>query len=158
KVMTAARTAPKGRGIDNLAIACADGDDLRNLAKRMKELAAETKMPFFERDADNILSCFCVVLIGTKISPSGMNEACRLCGFESCAAKPADTPCVFNAGDLGIALGSAASVAADERVDSRIMFSAGKAALELGLLGKGVKIAFALPLSVSGKSPFFDRK
>jgi uncharacterized ferredoxin-like protein len=37
------------------------------------------------------------------------------------------------------------------------MYSAGKAALSLGLFSAGVKIALAIPLSVSGKNPFFDR-
>jgi len=65
--------------------------------------------------------------------------------------------CSFNAGDLGIAVGSAASRAADLRLDNRIMYSAGKAAIELGILGEGVSIAYGIPLSVSSKSPFFDR-
>lgn len=65
--------------------------------------------------------------------------------------------CSFNSGDLGIAVGSAVSVATDHRVDNRIMYSAGKAALELGLLGDGVAIAFGVPLSATGKNPFFDR-
>ena len=65
--------------------------------------------------------------------------------------------CSFNAGDLGIAVGSAVSRAADLRIDNRIMYSAGKAALELGFLGSEVAIAYGIPLSVSGKSPFFDR-
>ena len=59
---------------------------------------------------------------------------------------------------MGIALGSAAATAADLRMDSRILFSAGRAAKEMGLLGENVGQVFGLPLSVSGKSPFFDRK
>lgn len=30
-------------------------------------------------------------------------------------------------------------------------------ALELGMLGKEVAIAYGIPLSATGKSPFFDR-
>ena len=60
--------------------------------------------------------------------------------------------------DVGIALGSAAATAADCRVDSRILFSAGRAALQLGIMGEKVRLIYGLPLSVSGKSPFFDRK
>jgi uncharacterized ferredoxin-like protein len=37
------------------------------------------------------------------------------------------------------------------------MYSAGRTAVELGLFSKNVKVAFAVPLSVSGKSVFFDR-
>jgi len=43
-------------------------------------------------------------------------------------------------------------------VDNRIMYSAGKAAAELQLLGEGVQCIFAIPVSVSRKSIFFDRK
>jgi uncharacterized ferredoxin-like protein len=59
--------------------------------------------------------------------------------------------------DLGIAIGSAVSVAADHRVDNRVMYSIGKAAKELKLLGEEASIIFGIPLSASGKSPFFDR-
>jgi uncharacterized ferredoxin-like protein len=65
-------------------------------------------------------------------------------------------PCFFNANDLGIAIGSATSLAADFRVDSRVMFSVGQAVLSLNLLPE-CSMVLALPLSVSGKSIFFDR-
>ena len=55
-------------------------------------------------------------------------------------------------------LGSAAAAAADARVDSRVMFSVGRAAKSLGLLGEKASLVLGLPLSISGKSPFFDRK
>ena len=64
----------------------------------------------------------------------------------------------FFARDVGIAIGSAAAAAADARVDSRVMFSVGRAARSLGLLGASVTLVLGIPLSVSGKSPFFDRK
>ena len=44
------------------------------------------------------------------------------------------------------------------RVDNRVMFSVGRAARSLGLLGASVTLVLGIPLSVSGKSPFFDRK
>jgi uncharacterized ferredoxin-like protein len=66
--------------------------------------------------------------------------------------------CTFNSGDLGIAVGSAVSRAADLRIDNRVMYSAGKAAIELGYLGPEVAIAYGIPLAAKGKNPFFDRK
>jgi uncharacterized ferredoxin-like protein len=60
--------------------------------------------------------------------------------------------------DLGIALGSAVKTAQIHNVDNRIMFSAGTAALNLGLLGKDCSVAYAIPLSVTGKNIFFDRE
>jgi uncharacterized ferredoxin-like protein len=37
------------------------------------------------------------------------------------------------------------------------MFSVGKACLELQLFSADVKQAVGIPLSITGKSPFFDR-
>jgi len=65
-------------------------------------------------------------------------------------------PCAINSVDVGIALGSACSVAADRRVDSRVMFSVGRVAQELGLL-PGCSSIYGIPISCSSKSPFFDR-
>lgn len=67
-------------------------------------------------------------------------------------------PCAFNTGDLGIAIGSAVSIAADNRVDNRVMYTVGQAALEMGILGEEVTVAYAIPLSSASKSPYFDRK
>jgi uncharacterized ferredoxin-like protein len=38
------------------------------------------------------------------------------------------------------------------------MYSIGKAALALGLLGKDAALAIGIPLSATGKNPYFDRK
>ena len=160
KMMTAARTAPKGHGTDNLVIAVAERDVIETIAAKMKGMVQEgTAAWFFSRDADNILQSSIMVLIGTKIKPLGLKN-CGLCGFEGCEEKytPPDHPCAFNTGDLGIAIGSAVSVAADAHVDNRIMFTVGKAVRALNLLGDEAKIIYGIPLSSTGKNPFFDRK
>jgi len=155
KLMCAARTAPKARGTDNLVLAVATDETIVEIAEKMKQLAIEREMEFLNRDAENILQCGAVILFGMKISPLGLN--CAACGFPTCGEKPKNVPCFFNANDLGIAIGSAVSLAADMRVDSRVMFSVGQAVLDLNLLPE-CSMILALPLSVSGKSVFFDRK
>ena len=65
--------------------------------------------------------------------------------------------CAISIGDLGIAIGSAVNAAGLHHVDNRVMFSVGKAALNLGVLGEDVVVAYGIPLGVTGKSPFFDR-
>lgn len=160
KIMIAARTAPKGRGIDNLEIAMATGDTIIKLSDTMKEMTKTDDAPaFFVRDAENILKSPAVILFGVKIKTTSL-VPCGMCGFENCDAKNEnpDHPCIFNVLDLGIAIGSAVSVAADNRVDNRVMYTIGQAALKLGLMPEEIKIIFGLPLSVSSKSPFFDRK
>jgi uncharacterized ferredoxin-like protein len=115
--------------------------------------------PPFLRDAENILSAPVMVLMGTKIKSMGLS-LCGMCGFKNCEEKNKhpDHPCVFNTGDLGIAVGSAVSVAMEHRVDNRIMYTVGQAVLEMGILGEDVKVVYCIPLSVSAKNPFFDRK
>lgn len=155
---SSARTAPKARGVDNLEIAVATGETVKKLADTMKKHGKKYEMSFFLRDSENIRNSHAVVLIGTRIKTQGLSK-CGMCGFKNCAEKEKHEkiPCVFNTNDLGIALGSAVEVASRHHVDNRIMFSAGQAALKLNLLGSGVKICFAIPLSVSPKNPFFDR-
>ena len=98
------------------------------------------------------------MLLGTKVQALGIPN-CGFCGFKDCAENEKNNGiCAFNTGDLGIAIGSAVSVAADNRVDNRVFFSAGRAAVNLQTLGPKVKIAYGIPLSASGKSIFFDRK
>lgn len=154
----AARTAPKGRGVDRLVAAVLTGEEKDELADEMRKVGEQTaSADFFIRDAANVKAAGAVVLLGTKLATLGI-PACGYCGAENCAANEAKGGiCVFNITDLGIALGSAVSVAADNRVDCRIFFSAGRAALNLKHLGEDVKIAFGIPLSVGPKSPFFDR-
>ena len=40
----------------------------------------------------------------------------------------------------------------------RVMFSAGKAALNLGILGNNVNVVYGIPLYTGSKSIFRDRK
>ena len=83
---------------------------------------------------------------------------CGFCGFDSCASADASgARCAFNMIDLGIAVGSAVSVAADDRVDSRVLYSAGKAAQLMEYEDFDVNW-LAIPIAAYGKSPFFDRK
>ena len=155
QMMTAARTAPKGKGIDIVEIAMASGEDLQRISQQMVALSDETGMKFFLRDADNVLNAECVVFIGTHEEPLGLN--CGYCGFPACTARPEGVPCAINSVDVGIAIGSACATAADNRVDTRVMFSAGLAAQRLDIL-KGCKQVFAILVSASSKNPFFDRK
>ena len=154
-LMTAARTAPKARGTDNLVLAIATDDSIAEIAEKMRQLAVEREMPFFDRDAENVMNSAAIVLFGMKISPLGLN--CAACGYKTCGEKPKNVPCFFNANDMGIAIGSAVSLAADMRVDNRVMFSVGQAVMELGMMPEA-EMVLALPLSVKGKSIFFDRK
>ncbi|MDR2908656.1 MAG: DUF2148 domain-containing protein [Oscillospiraceae bacterium] len=156
-VCAAVRTAPKACGIDNMDTAVVTGEDKLRLADEMRRLGEAFPSQIFTRDAGNVDASGAVVLVGIKYTTRRLNERCSLCGFENCAAcASAGATCVFTGVDLGIALGSAISMVADNRVDNRVMYTIGKAAASLGLLGDH-KLIMGIPLSVSGKSPFFDR-
>lgn len=154
-IMAAARTAPKGKGIDVIEIAMVTGDDLKPIAEEMRNIHEKTGFKFFLRDAGNIEIADAVIFIGTTDHPMGLN--CGQCGFDECSQRTAGVPCAINSIDVGIALGSACSKAADLRIDTRIMMSAGLAAQNLNILGN-CKQVMALLLSISSKNPFFDRK
>ena len=155
QMMVAARTAPKGKGIDIIEVALVTDEDIRRLFDHMIAMSQENGMKFFLRDADNILSAECIVLIGTHEQAQGLN--CAHCGFATCGERPEGVPCAINSVDVGIAIGSACATAADHRVDTRVMFSAGLAAQSLNLLD-GCRQVYAIPISASSKNPFFDRK
>ncbi len=153
----AAKTAPKGSGRDTIITAIVSGEEKDRLRDKLDELGKEYGEAFMVRDAGNIDNSTCVVLIGCYNSYFGLKN-CSMCGFPNCGeTKKHGSPCVFNVSDLGIAVGSAVSVAADQRIDNRVMYSAGRAAVALGLLGEKVKICYAIPLTVTQKSIYFDR-
>lgn len=154
RMMTAARTAPKARGVDIIETALVEGEDMQRLSDAMLKLYESTGRHVFQRDAANILQGDAVLLIGTRQMPIGLD--CGHCGFPRCKDKPNGVPCVFNSVDVGIALGSACSVAADMRIDTRTMYSAGMGAQSIGLLGECRQV-FAIALSATSKNPFFDR-
>jgi len=160
KMCAAARTAPKAKGVDRILTVVLTGEDKDKFADKMDEVyLREFKATegHYVRDAKNVRESDALVLIGVEKFYEGLPN-CSYCGFENCAEnKKAGGRCVFNGMDLGIAIGSAVSVAADNRVDSRIMFSAGKVAEEMDYYGEKDVIWQGIPISVSGKSPFFDR-
>jgi len=165
-----ARTAPKARGIDDMASLIIDGDDLEKLAVAM-ERKAEEKAPHlmaaFKRDASNVRNSSCVLLLGVKGSPKAIDRPmdCGACGYESCErmtragkrGKDFQGPlCMFQVMDLGVALGSAVKLAGELGIDNRMMYTIGATARELQLLDSDIIIG--IPLSVTGKSPYFDRQ
>ena len=155
----AARTAPKARGVDNTNAVILTGEEKAELAAMQRTIGEELgdRGKFFLRDANNVDAAQVIVLFGITRKTRGLNDLCGLCGFENCGAcDQAGATCVYAGLDLGIALGSAALRAANECADNRIFFTAGMAALRLGLL-EGCDIIMGLPLYSGGKSPFFDR-
>ena len=158
-VCAAARTAPKAKGDDYIKTLTLTGADKDAIADEMERLGNELGAGFFIRDAGNVRAALVLVLMGIEETQRGLGGICGYCHYNDCGDCRANNGvCVYDPMDVGIALGSAAATAADCRMDSRILFSAGRAAQQLGVMGENVKLIYGLPLAVTGKSPFFDRK
>lgn len=154
---TAAKTAPKSCGADTLETVVLDGADKEDLADAMCELAQETSMDFYRRDAENVRRSQCVVVIGA-IASYMSTAHCGLCGMGNCGtAMRNNATCAFFGINLGIALGSAVGIAAAHHIDNRIMFSVGKAAQRKKVFERKVTMAFGIPLSSTAKNIFYDR-
>lgn len=164
-----ARTAPKAVGLDSIKIEVLTGKDQNKLANQMIKLGNELTMDFFRINAEQVKESDATIIIGVEgRTPLGIN--CGGCGYASCAEmakavkggknKKALYPapnCVLKISDLGIAVGSAVRTASIHNADNRIMFSAGVAALQIGML-KGCSVAYGIPLKASGKNIFWDKK
>lgn len=151
-----AKTAPKARGVDHLIYRLAEKDDIEALAKEIEVLGIEKDVPFFIRDSRNILPLEYILLIGAKDSTRGIPQ-CGFCGYENCGHKMKNIGrCAYDLIDLGLAVGSALSLGQQLGVDSRIMYTIGKAAIRLGYLPDAA-VALGIPLSMTEKNRFFDR-
>lgn len=159
KMCAAARTAPKAHGKDILHTIVLTGDEKELLAKKMeavgtREMGAGMNT-WYGRDAANVRMAQAVVLIGADRKYRRVPH-CGFCGFHNCeGCKKAGGNCAFVYSDLGIAVSSAVTSAAMDMVDSRIMYSIGKAAAEMGYVENTLWLG--IPISVSGKNIFFDR-
>jgi uncharacterized ferredoxin-like protein len=165
----AARTAPKGKGVDTIAIDILAGKDLEDLAAHLAALGKERGIGFFGRDAKNLAASDACVLIGAKGNVvAGVN--CGACGYPTCNEMSeefrkktghktafAGPNCAIRMADLGIAVGSAVKTAQIHNVDNRVMYSAGVAALHRGLPSPDCTVVYGIPLSATGKNIYFDR-
>jgi uncharacterized ferredoxin-like protein len=164
-MLLAARTAPKSAGVDDILTSLVHGIEKDAIADKMLEIAEQRGHEGFKRDAKNVRDSEAVVLIGARGTKSlGIN--CGACGYETCKDFEAvekkrrqdfeGPTCLFKSLDMGIALGSAAKVAAELNVDNRIMYRIGAAATKLKML-PDASIMMGIPLSAKGKNIYFDR-
>ena len=134
-MITAARTAPKAGGIDNITTMIITGKEKNRIADELEKIGKEKGPDFFIRDSQNLRIADVVVLIGVKTEGEEWKSLKMI--------------------DLGIAIGSAVKIASILNIDNRIMYSVGVAAEEMGIIEGTI---LGIPLSVKGKNIFFDRK
>ncbi len=159
----AAITAPKAKGENFVAIEVLQGPVLQQLSQAMIALGEKAHKSNFDRDGKNVAKSDAVILIGLK-EPNTAGLNCGACGYPTCAELLLQQPyegefrgpmCAYRLLDMGIALGSAVKTASLLNVDNRIMYRIGTVAREMGLVDW--HFVMGIPLSVSGKSIYFDR-
>ncbi len=156
-----ARTAPKAVGKDYIDVRVAKEDEVKQLGEAMVSMAEERGKAHFKRDGKNVLNSEAVLLLGLKDHPP-IGLDCGGCGFDCDGIEEQyleidfEGPnCIYRLLDLGIALGSAAKTASLHNADSRIMYRVGVAAKKLGMMDS--RVVLGIPISATGKSPYFDR-
>lgn len=162
----AATTAPKSKGFDDLTVERVSGKTLHRVAEEIRKMWQEdfssSTFWFLGPDADAVEECTSLFLLGIRAQRPPLALDCQACGFQTCAdyeeaarLNKTRALCAFKILDLGLALSSAATVAANNFIDNRIMWSAGMAAKRLGLI-KG-DLVMGIPLAARGSNPFVDR-
>ena len=162
-MVISAITAPKSKGENFVQTKILKGESLQQLADAMIEFGKKAKKKDFDRDGKNVAGSEAVVLIGIKNARVlGLN--CGACGFPDCktleeqekaAVEFMGPVCAFRLLDMGIALGSAVKTASNLNVDNRIMYRVGAVARDMELVDWD--FVMGIPLSISGKSIYFDR-
>jgi uncharacterized ferredoxin-like protein len=162
-----ARTAPKTRGLDSIkTLILQEPEELEKLAIAMEEVYREDRerLAFFKRNADDVRQSSVVLLIGVTGEPKRIESPldCGACGMDCAALLKAKKKergtargpmCHMQSIDLGIALSSAVKAASDFGVDNRMMYSIGAAARQMKLMT--ADLAIGIPLSATGKNPYF---
>jgi len=162
-------TAPKAGGKDCLAIvALTDADDLKRLADEMRKYAHNSaKENYWQRDATNVEKAQGLLLIGLA-GPVTAGYDCGGCGYPTCNEFEQERElkdfemgytgphCIMRMMDIGVALSSAAKAASLLNIDNRVQQRVGAAARALGYID--CEVAMGIPISISGKSIFYDRK
>jgi uncharacterized ferredoxin-like protein len=161
----AAITAPKTRGENFVQVKLLQSREaLEQLGQAMIAYGQKFHKSNFDRDGQNVLNSEAVILIGIKdAAPATLD--CAACGYETCSELSAQEPlegefrgptCAYRILDMGIALGSAVKMAGILNIDNRIMYRAGVVARQLKLVDWD--FVMGIPLSVTGKSIYFDRR
>ena len=154
----AAITAPKTKGINDIEVKILSSKKMMNLADRMELIGKREGIEFFIRDAKNVRDSIAIVLIGARKIQAGIKN-CDFCDYKNCEEnKKHDSFCTFNIIDAGIATGAAVETAAKFHVDNRVMYSVARAANESNIFPEDIKCLTGIPISVSSKNIYFDRK
>ncbi len=171
-LLASATTAPRVGGVGECTVHILDDEcDIEDLCQKVEKMSNDNeKWGFFRRDAEMLRDADAVLLITSlrsKTDPADIN--CNMCGKLTCeylreAEELPDEPgvaypgplCIFRANNIAYAVDGMVSLARNLGIDYGIFWSAGAAAMRMGLLPKNTGFALAVGISITEKSPFRD--
>lgn len=171
-LLASAVTSPRVGGVGECTVHIIDDEcDIEDLCQAVEEMRAENKAwEFFMRDAAMLRDADAILVVTSLRSltdPSDIN--CNLCGKLTCEylRKEEKLPlepgvaytgplCTFRAMNISYAIDGIVSLARNLGIDYGVFWSAGAAAMRMGILPKATGFALAVAISVTEKSPFRD--
>lgn len=171
-LLASGTTTPRVGGVGECTIHIVDDDcDIEDICQQMEDMADIKKSwGFFRRDAAMVRDAD-ALLLTTSLrcisDPADIN--CNICGKLVCeylkeAEKLPPDPdvaytgpiCTFRATNIAYAVDGMISQARNLGIDYGVYWSAGVAAMRMGLLPRTTGFALAVAISVTEKSPFRD--
>lgn len=171
-LLASATTAPRVGGVGECTVHVVDDEcDIEDLCIKVESMAGDNKSwQFFKRDAEMLRDADAVLLVTSlrsKTDPADIN--CNMCGKLTCEylREAEELPseagiaypgplCIFRANNIAYAIDGMISLARNLGIDYGLFWSAGVAAIRLGLLPKNTGFALGVGISVTEKSPFRD--
>ena len=171
-LMASGTTSPRVGGVGECTIhIIEDQCDIEDLCQQIEGMADENKgWSFFKRDAAILRDADAVMVITSLRSltdPADIN--CNMCGKLTCEYLKEEEKlprepgvaftgplCIFRANNMGYAIDGIISQARNLGIDYGVYWSAGAAAMRMGLLPKATGFAVAVAISITEKSPFRD--
>jgi uncharacterized ferredoxin-like protein len=171
-LLASAVTSPRVGGVGECTVHIVEDEcDIEDLCQTVEDMSKESKAwGFFMRDAAMLRDADAVLVVTSLRSltdPSDIN--CNLCGKLTCEymRKVDKLPCepgvaytgplcTFRAMNISYAIDGIVSLARNMGIDYGVYWSAGAAAMRMGILPKATGFALAVAISVTEKSPFRD--
>lgn len=171
-LLASGTTSPRVGGVGECTFHTIDDEcDIEDLCQQIESMAGENKgWKFFTRDAAILRDADAVILITSLRSltdPSDIN--CNMCGKLTCEylreeEKLPKEPgvaftgplCIFRANNIAYAVDGVVSAARNLGIDYGVYWSAGAAAMRMGVLPRDTGFALGIGISITEKSPFRD--
>ncbi len=171
-LLASGTTSPRVGGVGECTIHIIEDDcDIEDICQQLESMSDEDKAwSFFKRDAAMLRDADALLIVTSLRSltdPSDIN--CNMCGKLTCeymreserlpkgpgTAFPGPL-CTFRANNVAYAIDGIVSQARNLGIDYGVYWSAGAAAMRMGLVPRDTGFALTVAISITEKSPFRD--